>query len=55
MGIIAVIIGIVVVFVAIVGIRPRGGRPVGNTQLMAVARVVLVGLGVVVIFFVLRR
>jgi cytochrome c biogenesis factor len=55
MGFTAVMIGVVIALVAIIGIRPRGGKPVGNTQLMTVARVVLVVIALVVLFFAFRR
>jgi hypothetical protein len=55
MGFTAVIIGVVIALVAVIGIRPRGGKPVGNTQMMTVARVVLVVIALVVLFFAFRR
>jgi hypothetical protein len=54
MGLTAVIIGVAIALVAVVGIRPRGGRPVGNTQMMTVARAVLVAVTLVVLFLALR-
>jgi hypothetical protein len=48
------ILGIVVVLVALVsvfGIRPRGGRPASGTLLMTVARVVLVLVGIVLLYW----
>ena len=55
MWLIAVIIGVVIALVAVIGIRPRGGKPVGNTQMMTAARVVLVVVALVVLFLALRR
>jgi hypothetical protein len=55
MGLTALIIGVVIALVAVIGVRPRGGRPVGRTQLMTVARIVLVVIALVVLFFALRR
>ena len=55
MGLTAVIIGVLIALVAVIGIRPRGGKPVGNTQMMTVARVVLVVMVLVVLFLALRR
>lgn len=55
MGPTAVIIGVVIALVAVIGIRPRGGRPVGKTQLMTVARVVLAAIALVVLFLALRH
>ena len=51
MVITAVIIGVLIAIVAVIGIRPRGGRPVGNTQMMTVARIVLVVLAIAVIYY----
>lgn len=55
MGLTAVIIAVLIALVAVVGIHPRGGRVVGNTQMMTVARVVLVTVALVILFLVLRR
>jgi cytochrome c biogenesis factor len=55
MGPTALIIGVVIALVAVFGVRPRGGRPVGKTQLMTVARIVLVVIALVVLFFAFRR
>lgn len=52
MGPTAMIVGVVIALVAVIGVRPRGGRPVGKTQLMTVARVVV---GLVVLSFALRH
>jgi uncharacterized membrane protein YozB (DUF420 family) len=51
------ILGIVVVVIAIVsvlGARPKGGRPVERTQLMGVARIVLIIAGLIIGFLVFR-
>jgi uncharacterized membrane protein YozB (DUF420 family) len=51
------ILGIVVVVIAVVsvlGARPKGGRPVERTQLMGVARVVLIIAGLIIGFLVFR-
>lgn len=55
MGLTAVIIAVLIALVAVIGVRPRGGRPVGKTQMMTVARIVLVVIALVVLFFALRR
>ena len=55
MGPTAVIIGVVIALVAILGVRPRGGRPVGKTQMMTAARVVLVVIALGILFFAFRR
>ena len=55
MGPTAVIIAVLIALVAVIGVRPRGDRPVGKTQLMTVARIVLVVIALVVLFFALRR
>jgi hypothetical protein len=39
---------------AVTGIKPRGTRPVARTHLMTVARVVLVVMVLIVVYFVLR-
>ena len=39
LGILAIAV-VVIALVSFVGARPKGGRPVGGTQLMMVARVV---------------
>ena len=41
---------VVVAFAAVTGIKPKEGRPVARTQLMAVARFVLVLLALVFIY-----
>ena len=50
-----VIVLVVVAIAAFSGIKPRGSRPVANTQLMSVARVVFVLLALLLAYFVLRR
>jgi len=55
MGLTAVLIAAVIALVAVLGIRPRGGKRVGNTQMMAVARVVLLVIALVVLFVAFRR
>ena len=43
------ILGVVVLLIAVaslLGLRPRGGRPVSGTHLMTVARVILVVVGI---------
>lgn len=54
MGLTAVIIAVVIALVAVIGIRPRGGKVVGNTQMMTVARLVLVVIAGVVLFLAVR-
>ena len=46
---------VVVVIAAFAGVKPRGARPVANTQLMTVARVVFALLVLLLAYFVLRR
>jgi len=51
------ILGLVVVVIAVVavlGARPRGGRPVERTQLMGVARFVLIIAGLIIGFLLFR-
>jgi len=51
------ILGLVVVAIAVVavlGARPRGGRPVERTQLMGVARFVLIIAGLIIGFLLFR-
>ena len=55
MGLTAVIIGVVIALVAVIGILPRGGKPVGNTQMMTVARVILVVIVLVALYLALRH
>jgi hypothetical protein len=43
---------LVAAFAAITGIKPKGTRPVANTRLMGVARVVLVVAALIVAFMV---
>ena len=45
------IVAFVVAAVAVFGIKPRGGRHIANTGLIAVARVVLVVMALVVAYF----
>jgi len=47
------ILGIVVVLVAVVsvlGLQPKGGKPVAGTRLMTVARVILLIFGIIIIY-----
>jgi len=47
------ILGIVVVLVAVVsvlGLQPKGGKPVARTRLMTVARVILLIFGIIIIY-----
>jgi uncharacterized membrane protein YozB (DUF420 family) len=51
------IVGIAVVVIAVVsvlGAQPKGGRPVDRTQLMGVARFVLIIAGLIIGFLVFR-
>ena len=51
------ILGIAVVVIALVsvlGAQPKGGRPVDRTQLMGVARFVLIIAGLIIGFLVFR-
>lgn len=48
------ILGIVVIFVAIasvLGLTPKGGKPVARTRLMSVARAILVIVGIVLLYY----
>jgi hypothetical protein len=45
---------IVTAIAAITGLKPRGARPVARTSLMAVARVVLLVLAAIVVYFLYR-
>ena len=51
----AAITGVLIAIVAVIGIRFRGGRRVGNTQMMTVARVVLAAVGLTILFLALRH
>ncbi len=46
---------IIIAFVALVGTRPSGGRPVQRTQLMTMGRIVLLVLGLVIAYAVFGR
>ena len=46
---------IVVVLAALTGIKPRGAKRVAGTNLMAVARVVLVVLALFLAYFIFRQ
>lgn len=50
----ALIVAVIVALFAVPGLVPRGGRPVGNTRMMSVARVVLVVLAIVIAYIVTR-
>ncbi len=54
MGITAIVIGVIIALLAVFGIRPRGGKPVANTQMMTAARVVLIVLALALIFMGVR-
>jgi hypothetical protein len=45
---------LVATFAALTGITPKGSRPVAHTQLMGVARFVLVVLALIVAYIVFR-
>jgi len=45
---------VIVVVAAMTGIVPRGGRPVANTKLIAVARVVLVLVVIGIVYLAYR-
>lgn len=51
----ALIVAVLVALVAIPGLVPRGGRPIANTQMMTVARVVLVVAALVAAVFLMRQ
>jgi hypothetical protein len=51
------ILGIVVLVIAVAsvfGLEPAGGRPVGRTRLMFMARTVLVVIGIVLLYLAYR-
>jgi len=50
MFLVVVVVALFVAVVAIVGIHPRGARAVGNTQMMTVARLVVV-VGILLVVF----
>jgi hypothetical protein len=54
LGALAIVVALVAVF-AFVGARPKGGRPVEGTQLMTVARVVVVVLALAIAWVVFGR
>jgi hypothetical protein len=45
---------VVSVLFALLGVRPKGARPVGSSRMMAVARVVLVIVAVIILYLVWR-
>ena len=49
-----VVVAVVVAALAVFGLTPRGGRPVENTRMMTIARVVLLGIAVILAVIVLR-
>lgn len=51
----ALIVAVVVALFAVPGLVPRGGRPVGNTRMMTVARVVLVVLAILIAVHLTRQ
>ena len=46
---------VIVAIAALSGVKPRGSRPVARTQLMSVARGVLILLALLVAYFVTRQ
>lgn len=46
--------GALIAVAAVLGAQPRGGRPVANTNLMGVARVVLFVCGLILAYFAFR-
>jgi hypothetical protein len=50
LGIVAAVIAVV----SVLGVRPKGGRPVDRTQLMGVARFVLIIAALIIGFLVFR-
>ena len=54
LGFLAIAVVLVALF-AFVGARPKGGRPVGGTQLMTVARVVVVVMALAIAWVVFGR
>ena len=50
MGILGVVV-LLIALVSLLGVRPKGGRPVSGTHLMTVARVVLVLIGFVLVYW----
>ncbi len=54
MWIALVLVAVVVALVAVVGLHPRGGKQVANTQMMTMARVVLGVAAVVILYFAYR-
>jgi hypothetical protein len=50
-----ILIAVIVAIVAVTGAQPREGRRVAGTQLMTVARTVLIVLALIVAYFVYRR
>lgn len=54
MALTAVVIAVAVAVLAVFGVRPRGGKQIANTQMMTVARVVLVVIALGILFAVWR-
>ena len=49
-----IIVAVIVAFAALTGIKPKKGRQVARTQLMSVARVVLILLALIVAYLAYR-
>ena len=54
LGILAVVVAFIAL-VSLMGARPKGGRPVGGTQLMMVGRVVLLILALAIAYAAFGR
>lgn len=52
---ILIAVAVFIAAIAVLGFRPRGGRPVARSGLMTSARVVLVVLALIVVWLWLRR
>jgi hypothetical protein len=50
LGILGVVV-LLIAFVSVLGLRPKGGRPASGTRLMLVARVVLVLIGLLLLYW----
>jgi hypothetical protein len=45
---------LVAVVAAVTGLQPKGGRPVARTSLMGVARIILLALVIIFVYFAYR-
>jgi hypothetical protein len=49
-----VVAALIAVVAAVTGLQPKGGRPVAHTSLMGVARIILLALVIIFVYFAYR-